>query len=169
MDYGGPFRDSLVNISRELETGVLPLLIKTPNNKTEVGTNRECFLLNPEAASPTHLEMFHFLGCIIGFGIMSKSPVPLNLAPTVWKQLLGESFNMSDLDGIDTLSAKALKDLLGHSVTMGEEEFATAAGQQNFVTMLSHGTEVSICDDGYQKQVTRENVQEFINLVIQAR
>ena len=85
MDYGGPFRDSLVNISRELETGVLPLLIKTPNNRTEVGTNRECFLLNPEANSPTHLDMFHFLGCIIGYGIMSKSPIPLNLAPTVWK------------------------------------------------------------------------------------
>ena len=85
MDYGGPFRDALVNISNELESGVLPLLIKTPNNRSEVGTNRECFLLNPEANSPTHLEMLHFLGCIIGYGIMSKSPVPLNLAPSVWK------------------------------------------------------------------------------------
>ena len=154
MDYGGPFRDSLVNISRELETGVLPLLIKTPNNRTNAGTNRECYLLNPEAASPTHLEMFHFLGCIIGFGIMSKSPVPLNLAPTFWKQLLGDQLSFLDLDGIDTFSAGALKDLLGHSKTMGEEEFAAAAGQQNFVTVLSHGAEVAICDDGYQKQVT---------------
>lgn len=128
MDYGGPFRDSLVNISRELETGVLPLLIKSPNNRSEVGVNRECYLLNPEATSPSHLEMFHFLGCIIGFGVMSKSPVPLNLAPTVWKQILGESLNHSDLDGIDLLSANALKDLLSHSKSMTEEDFATAAG-----------------------------------------
>lgn len=85
MDLGGPFRDSLVNIGQELESSVLPLLIKSPNNRTECGTYRECFVLNPEANSPTHLEMLHFLGCIIGFGIMSKSPVPLNLAPTVWK------------------------------------------------------------------------------------
>lgn len=85
MDYGGPFRDSLVNISKELESGVLPLLIKSANNRTECGLYRECFVLNPEANSPTHLEMMHFLGCIIGFGIMSKSPIPLNLAPTVWK------------------------------------------------------------------------------------
>ena len=152
-----------------METGVLPLLIKTPNNKTEVGTNRECYLLNPEATSPTHLEMFHFLGCIVGFGIMSKSPVPLNLAPTVWKQLLGENLNLNDLDGIDTLSAKALKDLMIHSKTMGDEEFETTAGSQTFVTMLSHGTEVAISDEGYQRQVTRDNVQEFVNLVIKAR
>ena len=67
------------------------------------------------------------------------------------------------------LSAKALVDLRGHSQTMGEEEFAIAADSQNFVTILSQGTEVAICDEGYQRKVTRDSVQEFINLVIQAR
>ena len=76
---------------------------------------------------------------------------------------------MSDLDEIDQLAAKALKDLLSYSKTMSDEDFGYAAGQQTFVTVLSHGTEVAICNDGYAKQVTRANVTEFINQVVQAR
>ena len=170
MDYGGPFRDALVNICNELESDALPLLIKTANNRSEVGTNRECYLLNPEANSPTHFEMFHYLGCILGFAIMSKSPIPLNLAPSVWKQLLGDQMTLNDLDCIDTLSAKILKDLQGHSkTTASEEEFEMYSGSQNFVTVLSHGTEVPLCSDGFTKKVTRENLPEYIRLVILAR
>lgn len=169
IDAGGPFRDSLVNMARELETGVLPLLMQSPNNRAEVGTNRECFVLNPQATGPTHFEMLHFLGCIIGFAIMSKSPVPLNLAPTVWKQLLGESLTLSDLDGIDTLSAKTLRDLIEHSQTLDEQEFNAVSGQPCFITVLSDGTEVPICDDGYAKLLTKDNVAEYCKLVIQAR
>ena len=85
IDAGGPFRDSLVNIVTEMEEGLVPLLIKSPNNKNDHGTNRDCFILNPASTSPAHLEMFKYLGAFIAFGILSKAPVPLNLAPTVWK------------------------------------------------------------------------------------
>ena len=85
IDAGGPFRDSLVNIVSEMEDGLLPMLIKSPNNRNDHGSNRDCFILNPTSTSPAHLEMFKYLGGFIAFGILSKSPVPLNLAPTVWK------------------------------------------------------------------------------------
>ncbi len=89
MDWGGPFRDSLVNIVSEMESGFVPLLIKSPNNRNDHGSDRDCFVLDPASKSPAHLEMFKWLGAFIAFGILSKSPVPLNLAPTVWKQMLG--------------------------------------------------------------------------------
>lgn len=85
MDWGGPFRDSLVNIAKELETGVVPLLIKSPNNRNEHGTYRDCYILNPESKSPTHIEMYKFFGGLIAYGLMSKAPVPFNLSPIVWK------------------------------------------------------------------------------------
>lgn len=85
IDAGGPFRDSLVNIVQEMEDGLVPLLIKTPNNRNDHGTNRDCFILNPTSTSPAHLEMYKYLGGFIAYGILSKAPVPLNLAPTVWK------------------------------------------------------------------------------------
>ena len=52
IDAGGPFRDTLTNIAQELESDLLPLLIKTPNNIHITGGNRECFMLNPHATSP---------------------------------------------------------------------------------------------------------------------
>ena len=55
IDAGGLFRDALVDISKELQSDVLPLLTKTPNNKNDSGNFRECFILNPHARSPTHL------------------------------------------------------------------------------------------------------------------
>lgn len=85
MDYGGPFRDCLVNIARELETGIVPLFIKTPNNRNEHGTYRDCYILNPKSKSPSHLKMLKYLGGLIAFAIMAKSPIPFNFAPIVWK------------------------------------------------------------------------------------
>lgn len=52
IDVGGPFRDAITNIVSELESPVLPLLIKTPNNKNLIGESRDCFMLNPDATSP---------------------------------------------------------------------------------------------------------------------
>ena len=71
VDAGGPFRDSLDNIVAELESDVLPLLIKTPNHKNDHGSYRECYMINPSSRSPTHLEMFRFLGAFLSFTIMT--------------------------------------------------------------------------------------------------
>ena len=46
----------------ELQNGSLPLLIVTPNGRDDTGTNRDCFLLNPNAKTAHHLQMFKFLG-----------------------------------------------------------------------------------------------------------
>ena len=123
IDAGGPFRDSLVNIVDEMESGAVPLLIKSPNNKTDHGANRDCFILDPASTGPAHLNMFKFLGGFIAFGILSKSPVPLNLAPSVWKQILGETMTLADLDGIDAYSAQVLTDLKNYGTTLSDEEF----------------------------------------------
>lgn len=46
----------------ELQNGSLPVLIPTPNGRDDTGTNRDCFILNPDARSPLHMNMFNFLG-----------------------------------------------------------------------------------------------------------
>ena len=127
LDYGGPFRDALTNIIQELESSVLPLLIPTANNSKEVGAHRECFMFNPDATSPAHLEMLGYLGAFIAFGILSKQPFALNLAPAVWKQILGETMLLKDLESIDFTSAKLLQDLQSFGKAKSAEEFEAAA------------------------------------------
>lgn len=67
--------------------------------------------------------MFKYLGGFIAFGMMSKSPVPLNLAPTVWKQILGEKMELSDLESIDAYSSQVLTDLRNYGSSLSDEEF----------------------------------------------
>ena len=126
IDAGGPYRESLDNIGKELESEQVPLLIKSSNNRNDHGHNRDCFIVNPSSRSPTHLEMYKFLGAFIAFAIMSRSPLPLHLAPSLWKQLLGEELEMDDLDGFDAYSSQVLIDLRDHSSNLSDEEFAKA-------------------------------------------
>lgn len=61
-DCGGGYSESITEMCDELQNGSLPLLIPTPNGRDDAGTNRDCFLLNPMAKSPLHMNMFRFLG-----------------------------------------------------------------------------------------------------------
>lgn len=93
----------------ELQLDVLPLLIPTANNKNDHGSFRECFTLNPSSISPTHQEMFKFLGNFIGFTIRSKSPMDWRLAPIFWKLLLGDQVVLEDLEQFDVYAYQMLK------------------------------------------------------------
>lgn len=85
-DWGGPFREVLTNIVQdELESDVLPLLLKTPNNRNNFGENRDCYLPNSSSNTPTYESMFKFLGHILGFTIRTKQPLDWHFPPFFWK------------------------------------------------------------------------------------
>lgn len=100
-DCGGGYSESIAEMCDELQNGSLPLFIPTPNGREDNGTNRDCFLLNPTADSPLHMNMFRFLGILMGIAIRTGSPLSLNLAEPVWKQLAGNSSTPADLTEID--------------------------------------------------------------------
>jgi len=168
IDAGGPFRDSLTNIAQELERSVLPLLIRSPNNRNEHGTNRDCFILDSRSTTPSHKLMFKFFGGFLGFAFLSKSPMPFNLAPWVWKQLIQEEVTLNDLEGIDAYSAQVLRDLQNYAQMLSDQDFE-AGVDQNFTTVLSTGEEVPLCDDGANIKVTKANISDFVAKVLAAR
>lgn len=100
-DCGGGYSESIAEMCDELQNGSLPLLIPTPNGRDDSGTNRDCFLLNPLATSQLHMNMFQFLGILMGIAIRTGSPLSLNLAEPVWKQLAGISLTPADLTEVD--------------------------------------------------------------------
>lgn len=104
IDAGGPFRESLTNMVRDMELGTVPLIRKSTNNKNDHGENRECYVIESLSKTPTHQEMFKFFGVLIGYSFRSKSCMPFNLAPVFWKQLVEEELTENDLKGFDTYS-----------------------------------------------------------------
>jgi hypothetical protein len=90
IDDGGPLRETFDFMCLELQSTVLPILIPTENRRNDHGDLRDCFLVNPKCAKTwpyvkQELEMLYFFGVLIGNGILSTNPLPLNLHPIFWK------------------------------------------------------------------------------------
>ena len=64
------------------------MLIKTPNNKNEIGSFRDKFMPNPKAKGKLKNDMFYFLGNLMLHAICSGNVLNLNLHPIFYKKLL---------------------------------------------------------------------------------
>lgn len=91
----GPYRESFAEYCAELQSGLLPVLIRCPNAVSDVGINREKWLPNPavgregsSSCSTVHTEMLLFLGRLMGVAIRSQQPLDLDMPSIVWKQLV---------------------------------------------------------------------------------
>lgn len=71
-DCGGGYSESIAEICEELQNGLTPLLIVTPNGRDESGANRDCYLFSPAARAPVHTNMFRFLGGPSDMSMMSQ-------------------------------------------------------------------------------------------------
>ncbi len=54
------------------------------------GQNLDTYLPNPAAVSPLHIQMFEYVGKLLGIAIRTKNPLPFSLPSLVWKPLVGE-------------------------------------------------------------------------------
>jgi hypothetical protein len=108
-DIGGVFREIIDLICwNEFESESLPLFIKTPNNVNAYGEDREKWTINPSSLSHTHLEMFAFLGALIGMSLRSNHLLALNLPSIFWKLILSHELVSSDLTHLDSFCAQVL-------------------------------------------------------------
>ena len=169
VDVGGLFRECLDEICEELQSELLPLLIPTPNNKTGHGEYREKWTINPSASQRNHLEMFSFLGSLIGMSFRLSHLLPLNLTSAFWKQLVGETLDRNDLKSIDAYCVQCLED-----ITDIEKKGIDAASfesviYETFVTRLSDGTQKELKAKGKDTIVTFENRYEYVQLVEKVR
>jgi hypothetical protein len=110
-DDGGPFRDSLSNMVDELHSSWLPLLIPTQNNKHQHGQGQDLWTVNPSAKSVNHLEMFKFLGALMGMWVLSGNSMMMRLPSIFWKNLLGDPIDFEDLEIIDVYEVQTIKEV----------------------------------------------------------
>jgi len=168
IDVGGPYRETLTNLVRDMESGCLPLFIKSPNNRTDHGDNRECFVVDSSSKTPTHAELFKFAGILIGYAFRSKSCMPYNFPPSFWKSLINEKLTEADLNDFDTYAFQAIADMRKLAKTKTDEEF-TQGVDQTFTTLLNNKQEVDLLPGGSNMMVTRKNLEQYIRLMTQKR
>ncbi|XP_041442593.1 probable E3 ubiquitin-protein ligase HERC1 isoform X2 [Xenopus laevis] len=169
-DAGGVFDDTITEMCQELETGIVDLLIPSPNATAEVGYNRDRFLFNPSSGLDEHLMQFKFLGILMGVAIRTKKPLDLHLATLVWKQLCCIPLTLEDLEEVDLLYVQTLNSIL-HIEDSGitEETFHEMIPLDSFVGQSADGKMVPIIPGGNSIPLTFSNRKEYVDRAIDYR
>lgn len=168
QDYGGPFREMMSNVAKEVQSVALPLMVKTPNNRNEHGDFRDCWTVNASSNTPTHESLFNLLGNFIGFCARTKSPMDFSFPPIFWKRLLDSELTIKDLKDFDKFSSQILEETKQNAEVYSAKDFDDVM-DETFTTYLSDKTKVELCPGGSDKKVTHANHAEYIDLILKVR
>ncbi|XP_049459514.1 probable E3 ubiquitin-protein ligase HERC1 isoform X6 [Epinephelus fuscoguttatus] len=169
-DAGGVFDDTITEMCQELQSGVVDLLIHTPNSFADVGSNTDRFLLNPAALSEDHMVQFRFLGILMAVAIRTKKPLDLHLAPWVWKQLCSMPLGGPDLEEVDLLTYRTLQGIL-HLENSGitEDNFHVMIPLDSFLAHSADGRLVPVVPGGQNISLTFANRTEYVERALDYR
>ncbi|CAN9504281.1 unnamed protein product [Ophioblennius macclurei] len=169
-DAGGVFDDTITEMCQELQSGVVDLLIHTPNSFADVGCNTDRFLLNPAARSEDHMVQFRFLGILMAVAIRTKKPLDLHLAPWVWKQLCLMPLGGADLEEVDLLTYRTLQGIV-HLENSGitEENFHVMIPLDSFTAHSADGRLVPVIPGGQNISLTFTNRTEYVERALDYR
>ncbi len=67
----------------------LQLFVPCANGVNEIAFNREKLVPNPIKTSSSHLKLYECIGNFFGLTVHSGDLFPINLAPFVWKKIVG--------------------------------------------------------------------------------
>lgn len=181
-DAGGPFREHLSEMCRELMSSRLPFFVPTANHVHNTGSHREAFVPAASASSSYDLEAFVFIGRLMGGALRSEDPLDLFLPPLVWRYLCAYPITETEVEQVDSICVQCVREfrkLASSSAAQqqgGEEGEGGAAelfeevfGEEHFVTQLSDHSSKELIDGGAQVRVTLPRCREYAEALLQAR
>ncbi|XP_018567016.1 probable E3 ubiquitin-protein ligase HERC1 [Anoplophora glabripennis] len=169
-DAGGVFDDTITEMCQEITTGVVPLLIPTPNAINDEGYNRDKYLLNPQLLSTQNLNWFKFLGILFGVAIRTRKPLALSIAPLIWKLIVGEPVSIEDLEDTDCMYIQSLRSIRDiHLCGVTEEYFHDVIPLETFEGTSCTGKVVPIIHGGHKILLTYENRMQYYEQAIKFR
>lgn len=68
-----------------------------PPHTPQVGLNRDKWVITPSCTTADHLAAYEMMGKVYGIAMRTKMTLDMDLAPIIWKALVGESVNVDDL------------------------------------------------------------------------
>lgn len=64
------------------------LFILCPNGQHDIGTNRSMYVPNPKCTSPIAIQMYEFVGQLLGISLRTHGDFPFAFPSLVWKHVL---------------------------------------------------------------------------------
>jgi hypothetical protein len=171
IDAGGVFRDAITEIVGDLHSPEhINLFMLCPNGIHKINSNMDKYIPNPKATSPLAIQMFEFVGKLMGVSLRTKATLPFNFPSLVWKGCVGSNIEVSDIENIDQVLTQTLRILVDPQLS--ESDFASSLPEDVCFTTTSSdgiGNEIELIPGGSYKKVNYHNRSEYSSLVIQFR
>lgn len=115
VDAGGPYRDAMEHMCRELQAPVLPLFVPCSNARSNNGEGRDRVVPRPLPTTAgeraLRLSAYEFLGRLMGLAMRSGNLLALNFPSVIWKHLSSQPITHDDIRAIDLLSFQIVDDM----------------------------------------------------------
>ena len=157
-DLGGPYREVWTSMSEELMSSSLPLLQVSPNG--------DYFIPNSLARSPVKLQMFEFLGKLIGAAARGSLCMELNLAPPIWRAILGLELKFSDWIAVDRAEYHVIERI--RYLDENDFKLAFGVGELTFSSKTLSGERIELIRGGFDKFVMWIDRAEYCDMVLKA-
>jgi len=163
QDIGGPYRDTIEALVKELESSVLPLFVPCVNSRLQMGRNQDVWVPNtidrgfPQWQKDRVLSMYEFVGKLMGLAIRSINYLSFHFSEVVWKPLVWDRITVSDITAIDALAFRSLQD----AKYADRGKFAKMFSHTKFVSKLANGQTVELVENGAKKSVTWQNKKHY--------
>lgn len=158
VDAGGVTREWYQVLSRQIFNPDYALFSPVASDRTTFHPNRTSWV-NPE-----HLLFFKFIGRIIGKAIYDNKLLDCHFSRAVYKQILGKSVSLKDMETLDLDYYKSLVWMLENDITnIITETFSIDAddyGEQKIIDLKPGGRNIPVSED---------NKAEYVKLVVEYR
>jgi hypothetical protein len=168
-DAGGPYRETFAMYCDDLQSSSMNLFLRCSNSVNNVGTNREKWVPNPSARAPLELEMYEFLGRLMGMAIRTRQCLDLNFPSILWKQLVGSPILREDLEAIDIMLIQSMDSVRNIDKQGITEQMFQDVIMETFTTISTDDRAVELKAGGVNIPVTFQNREEYADLVEQYR
>ncbi|GAM23782.1 hypothetical protein SAMD00019534_069570 [Acytostelium subglobosum LB1] len=160
-DAGGPYRESITQIISDLQSVDLNLFLPCHNAQGDVAFNRDKLVPNSSANSPFSLQLFEFVGRLIGIAIRTKNCIEVSFPSIFWKALVCARVDRLDLEAIDKYCTNMLEMMRS---PMDKDVFNDLIFQ-TFTSRSIDNSTVELVQDGKSREVIWENRLEYARML----
>ncbi len=172
IDAGGVFREGISRIIEDLFSDNFNLLLLCPNGQHGIHTNLDKYVPNPQHTGPLAMQMFEFMGRLMGMSLRAKLCLPFELPSIIWKGIIGDDITLDDLREVDFLTVgllEAVRNCEKDNILDQEAFQAKYDDKLRFVYNGSDGVEREIKPGSGSRVVTYENREEFCDAILNNR
>lgn len=180
IDRGGPYRDSITRMCSEICSSKLSLFILCPNGRTETGTNRDQWIPNvfpPNRRIPDDMKnQYRFFGQLMGMALRTRNYLEVRLARLVWKELIGDSLLIEDIQIIDNQSfaminqmEENIRQIINSDQSSSQNIeldflFTSVMSELKFDVVSSNGETFELIPGGFEIPINSNNFQNYCTL-----